>query len=758
MRQLATDLFRRGDLYARSLGRAVDAEEGRNTQKAVQRERFSELSSYERERTVTLQRSMQAVSGTTVALEISGRMDGFAVREQDTLIEEFKACSIHPEVADPVDWGQLYLYAGLYAAELGSDEALLARLVYVEVDTLKEKRFEVVLRCHDLVKTLEWHLALYSVAWQRQELHLDQRQAWAGRLRFPMPQFRRGQQALARRVYQAIKTCSNLLLEAPTGSGKSLAVLFPALKAMAHDAQLFFLTGRTSGREAALSALAHLDESAEQLVVVELTAKEKICFVEGMPCDPTLCQYADAYYDKVGDAIEAGLSSKWCDRTQIESTALAHEVCPFELSLDIALKADVIVGDYNYIFDPVVRLQRFMQAKHLHLLCDEAHQIVPRVREALTTEISRTEIKAAQKNCPSGLEPRVKSIDRAVMKYQRGLADGQHLLDSLDSVDRAARRLVEGVAELEVELSEYDEFRALYFSCTRWVRAKDWQTAGDYFHQVNVEGRGILVSTVCLDPSAYIQKVDSEFASSVRFSATLSPLKVTAHIQGCPDVALERAQNPFSPDQLSTFIVPNISTYYRDRSQSLHNLAHLVLDIYQAYPGKYLVALPSYEYLRQLQGILEGQLPVHEQVRGASTEVLEGLIADVGQHGGVLLVVMGGVLSESIDFMGARLDGVIVVGLGLPPPSVLRDQQVDHFDAAIEPGVGQLVAYPQPAMTKILQTAGRLIRDVEDRGIICLVDPRFRAPGIKQFFPEHWQVEEVHSEKVGIHVRKFWST
>ena len=572
-----------------------------------------------------------------------------------------------------------------------------------------------------------------------------------------MPKFRRGQQALARRVYQSVKSRADLLLEAPTGSGKSLAVLFPALKAMSQEAQLFFLTGRNAGREAALNAANNLDPNKNSLLVVDITAKEKICFVEGMPCDPSLCQYASGYYDKLGNALEKGRQQKFCDRSSIEQIALDEEVCPFEFSLDLALEADLIVGDYNYIFDPIVRLQRFSQAKDMHLLCDEVHQLVPRMRDALSVALTRYEIRSALKAGPEPLQSRIKSLDRALMKYRKGLENGEHVVADFSAIDRAARRFVELIAELEFDLSDSEEVRTLYFSCLRWVRSEDWREQGTFYNQMDVADRSVRSSCVCIDPSDYIQQIFDAYASSVRFSATLTPLDLTAKLHGSPEIQFERAQNPFDASQLSVLFVNNISTYYRQRQHSLPKLAQLIREVTLAKPGRYLVALPSYEYLSQLQSQLV-DVPVHAQTSGASAEALVDLVEALRHEGGVLLVVMGGSLSESVDFMGARLDGVIVIGLGLPPPSLFRDSQAAHFEDCYESGAGQLVAYTQPAMTKILQTAGRLIRDVKDRGIICLVDPRFRTPAVRQFFPEHWQVQEVESDKVSIHVRKFWSS
>ncbi|MDG2276762.1 MAG: helicase C-terminal domain-containing protein [Pseudomonadales bacterium] len=767
VRQLAEFFFRRGDLYQSRVGLAVEAEDGVRVQREVQNQRLLLYPGYIRERAFKYQAQFalnlpQGIDQRTIS--ISGRADGLLEVESNLRIEEFKTCGLLPELADPVDCGQLYLYGCLLAAEQVAREHKLIELhlVYVDVQSLQEREFTWIKTPGELLDDLSWLLALLAASCQRQAQHVAQRDVWIDTLDFPLPNFRPGQQAMARRVYQAVRSRANLMLEAPTGSGKSLGVLFPTVRALQGDEQMFFLTGRNAGREAAFNALSLIDQTSQHLLAVDITAKEKICFVEGMPCDPALCKYASGYFDKIASALDTAAQVMHCDRETIEAIALDHEVCPFELSLDMALRADLVVGDYNYIFDPVVRLKRFMNHPDMHLLTDEAHQLLPRAQDMLTVKLSRKSVRKAKSISRTDIRARVNSVDRAFVKYRRGLPDGEHELAALASVDRAAARLVETVVKLEIDLADYPELQDLYFDCLRWCRAQDWLGKGEFFCRITIDDRDGELGYVCIDPSPYLTEVSAEYASNIRFSATLSPLALNQLVQGFENADTERAQNPFTAEQLGVYLVTDIGTYYRQRAASLTQLSALLHDIYSSHPGRYLVALPSYEYLGQLESALTAtsgekitSLPISSQRRGSSADALDLLVSNFGSYGGLLLVVMGGGLSESIDFLAARLDGVIAIGIGLPPPSLARDKQVVHFDQRGEQGFGQMIAYTQPALTKILQTAGRLIRAPEDRGILCLVDPRF--PKVKQFFPAHWQVKDVRAKEVKQHVREFWS-
>lgn len=760
VRNLAAFLFKAGDLYPVRSGKPVDAEQGIRMQQRVQASRREAFPEYRAE--VVVGRKVELAGRSR---KISGRVDGLFVENGRVVLEEFKACGVFPEAPDPVDMGQLYLYACLWAAddEQASSQAgqeICLKLIYVQVDTAAEMLFETRISVARARGDLAMLLLCVDARLSRHRERASQRRNWAEQLEFPMPEFRPAQQALARRAYQALAAGDDLLLEAPTGSGKTLGVLFPAIKAQTDTEQVFFLTSRNAGSRAALTAAAQLDPGRVALVSVELTAKEKVCFVEGMPCDASVCPYAQDYFQRVDEAVNVLLARRYCDRAAIEQVARDYTVCPFELGLDASIWADLVVGDYNYLLDPIVHLQRFAGHEELHVLIDEAHQLSPRARDMLKVEVTKGQVRQARKCNSSALRKPVESINRALLKLRKEYGEGESRVTELKSLQRALERLVNEVAELEAGLEQHPEIADLYFAAVRWARSDGWFHEETFAQYVEVREQDIAVRRICLDPAAYIRQVLDSHKSNIQFSGTISPLPLYQRLHGYPGGSAARAESPFTASQVRVLIVPDVPTYYRQRTAGVSRLCGLLGGLLDAGSGRYLVALPSYAYLDLAsQAFAERypQVPRFIQQRGldaAGTDDLLGGFAKVSH--GVLFIVSGGLLGESVDFSSMSLSGVVLVGLGLPPPSLERDLLAEYFDESEGAGWGQMVAYTQPALVKNVQAAGRLIRGAQDRGIICLVDARFTNPAVQGFFPDYWQPEIVNHDQAATRAKDFW--
>ena len=754
MRGLAEFTCRTGDLYATHLGRPVEPDEGIDAQRRAQAPLLAADPDYRRE--VALRLEFEALGS---ARTLSGRADGLAVTDGALLVDEFKCVGLLPHAADPVDMGQALIYAGLLAVSEADTRTIRARVIYVEADTDRQRVFEKVLSAAAARATLGFLLLCWEARLERHQRRVVGRLDWAERADFPYGEYRAGQRAIARRVYVALRDRENLLLEAPTGSGKTLAVLYPTLKALAADEQAFFLTSRNLGAQAAMQALRLIDDTPGKVSVVSLTAKEKICPVEGTPCDPELCRYAAGYFDRIGAAVDEALALGHLQREDIERIAQAHVVCPFELSLDVATWADVIVGDYNYMLDPIVRLLRFAEHDGLHLLIDEAHQLAPRTSEMLAVAIDRSMLKAAASVRPAALAKRVKSIDRALLKLRRDAPEGESLVADIASLERAIARLLDEVGGQDLDLADEPAFREVLFACSRWRRSDAWYTKEHFHHRLVKAGRDVEVARVCLDPSPYLQERLSAHAGVVRFSATLTPATLYQRLHGQDDEPAERVASPFDPANAAVFVVPDVPTYYRQREATLPRLRELIREIVTASTGRYLVAFPSYAYLDLLcdDPIAPG-VEQFVQTPRQDAEAAKALLKAYGasEHA-VLGIVMGGIFGESVDFTGISLKGVIAIGIGLPPPSLDRDARRTYFDERLGVGWGQTAAYLQPALAKIVQAAGRLIRDDDDCGIICLVDPRFKRADVQRFFPQHWRTQIVPAAQIGNQVARFWS-
>ncbi len=824
VKTLAEFVHRRGDLYP-SLGGRVTGEEGIATQRRVQQNRGD---GYQREVVVSGEFSVGEVE-----VSLSGRLDGCDLTAEVPLVEEIKTTRADPAEAEQAvgsaHWAQARLYAALLARLHPEREAWAVRLLYCHPDEAQaddaltdENRQMTARSSFTEQRSAEWlsdylaqTLEVYGRWLAAERTYQARRNRWLDARGFPYGGFRAHQRALAGRVYQAFRDGEHLLLEAPTGSGKTMGVLYPALKALAagHVQRLFYLTSRGTGALAAMKAASDIGETPPHTAgirVVDLVAKEKACLVEGMPCD-TRCPYSVGYYDRIQGAVVDALEQATLDRETMRGVAESHQVCPFELSLDVAVHADLIIGDYNYLLDPVVRLQRFQDDAALGLLIDESHQLAERTRDMLSLTLSREDVKAAiAESPPAEILRRLKRTDRVLMEIRRELVaaqprdrnpGGEVVIGTPEKLLRAAEQALEALAATEIDLSAWPLSRRLLFDLSRWVRAQNWcrgrsgqaqaQAEGEgsecgergergeredpandsatlapefrYLAQVTDRGRtrkSVRLRLACLDAAPYLESVLAGYGPHVRFSGTMTPLDLYQRLHGQAQAPAERVESPFAPDQLAALVVTDLPVYYRQRAASLPGLKNLVLNTVAARPGNYLVALPSFEYVQQLSEVLVTELGngLLVQTPGmaaeARAEFLEGFQADGPTRVG--LIVLGGLFAESVDFSHAPLAGVICVGVGLPPVSRQKEEMRVHFDADLGAGGGDTVAYQQPAMTRVLQMAGRLLRSPADRGVLLLIDDRFARPAFQRFFPKHWRPVNVAAADVPAHLENFW--
>ena len=761
VRWLAEAVHRQGDLYpyrgSETIRPATRAAEGIATQRRIQRDRPPDY------RTEYPVHRRIAVNGAE--FELRGRVDGFLVEDDIGLVEEFKATRIDVETVHfhdgPVHWAQARLYAALLALEHRGVRNWRLRLVYCHPDTGRARTYEESSEPQALALFLRETLECLRPPAQAN--HERVRNAWLDARHFPYPSFRPHQRALARRCYRAMQGREALLIEAPTGSGKTMAAIYPALKSLAAagTGKLLFLTSRGTGARAAQSALTRIDPARDCLRAVTVTAKEKACIVEGMPCSADQCFYARGYYDKRDAALEALLEERAIGPDQIESAARRHEVCPFELSLDVAVRADVVVCDYNYVFDPVVRLQRFMADDEIGLLIDEAHQLNTRTMDMLSCRLDRFTYKAALSEPVGGpVARRLKSIDRALVALRRQYgADNETVIDEPQALTRAIARFLDEMQDSEADLSRLSALRTAVFDAGRWLRSEGWREPGPFEYLLDTRRRCIAVRSQCLDPGRHIRETLARYRGSIRFSGTLSPLPLYNRLHGLVDAPCERAANAFGGHQLAVLLVRDIDTYYRGREESIGRLVDAVHAVFSSRAGHYLVAFPSYAYLDRFCDEARGRFPVgslHRQVPGMTDAERDAFLAALREAGEPCLaaVVLGGVFAESVDLAEVPLAGVIAVGAGIPPPDLVRARQRRYFDQVS--GNGRQVAFLLPAMTRIVQAAGRLLRSPEQRGVICLIDPRLGNAEYRQFFPAHWVPRPVPSSELGAAVAKFW--
>jgi len=763
IRTLAQLTCRRGDIHFR-FEESTDSQEGIALQKKLQRERPP---SYEREGSVA-----GSWTNGVVELNLAGRADGWD-RAQG-VVEEFKTTRVDPARmfahAGSVHLGQLRLYAALFACDVPERAQWQLRLLYCHPDTQAVTPYEETIGADELAQFLDdccERLARQLVALHE---HRERRNAALSDLRFPFPEFRPAQRGLAADVYRTVRDGGALLIEAPTGSGKTLGTLFPALRAMGDGKtdRIVFLSSRTTG-QAAAEAGTELLRTDTMIRQVTVTAKGKICFMPEPVCDPLLCPYACGYYDRSDAAVLALLDVRTMDRAAIEAVARAHQVCPFELSLDAAVWADLVICDYNYVFDPVVRLKRLagIAGDRIVLLVDEAHQLADRVREGLSTVLSRSLLQRAKNVLGGGpVSRRVAALDRQLTKLRREQIQ-LHGLDRAsfectivwpEALMRATQSLFETLAE-HTDAREADPLTTeLTFSLARLLRVGNWFDAERFAVFLRGRRNEIELDVRCLDPSEAIAETLRDFRAHIRFSATVSPFQLFGRLHGQPDARTLRLPSPFPPEHLGVFVVPDVNTLYRARRRSLADLVAVLHTLVASRRGNYLIALPSFEYLDLVadafhvpQGFacVRQTRNMPDNSRAAYLQAFHDRAQPV-----VGFAVLGGVFAESIDLPGDALIGMAVVGIGLPPPSLERSTMERHFG---EPD-GRMIAYEQPALTRVVQAVGRLIRTGTDRGVVCLIDSRFQSQQYRHYLPAHWWPMRMPARELAGSLDAFWNT
>lgn len=701
-------------------------------------------------------------------VEVSGRADGVLRCDDEVIVEEIKTSATPLSEIDEdfseAHWAQGKCYAHILATLEGLEQVTV-RLTYYDRKQNNAKSFDRSFSTQKLQRFFKTLLDPYASWALAQAKWRDIRNLSIKTLAFPYPDYRKGQKLLAYNVYKSIENEKRLFAQAPTGTGKTMGVLFPAIKALGEGKldRIFYITAKTTTRGIAENAYNMLANQGLRLKVLTLTAKEKLCLNNVKTCTPDKCPFLQGYMTRAKKVVKTLLKKHdFFPRELISEAGLRHGICPFELSLDMALSCDLIICDYNYVFDPRVYLRRFFQQKGREeylILVDEAHNLFDRARGMYSAELTASllaqMLKAIKKDLPS-IARALQGLKKAVINYEKRLdapvlEAGGMAYRACDEAPLALREPLEEfiqeteqwiLSQREEEKPYSDDLVSLFFDLLHFKNILDVYSER-YRTLVTGAKSRLTLSLLCLDPSFMLDKHMSTARSTVLFSATLSPLSYFKKILGGRDGDITlRLPSPFPRENLLIINEDRIETRYRHREQYLPAVAQAIHDWAMSHKGNTMVFFPSYKYLMDILEIFksfEGEYEILCQDREMDEPARDAFLKEFETFGDVHRIafcVMGGVFGEGIDLVGDKLTSVVIVGVGLPQVSPEGELIKEYYQQRNQSGF--TYAYTYPGLNKVLQAAGRLIRTEQDRGALLLIDSRFAAREYLSLLPEEW--------------------
>jgi DNA excision repair protein ERCC-2 len=695
-----------------------------------------------------------------LTLQLRGRADGYD--PERGIVEEIKTCRVRPDlIPEPVTRMHL-AQARIYAAIIALQEDLAqleVHLTWFNIDSGEEELVSQLYSQAELAEFLEATLVRFSHWLQALAELRQQRDLSLSTLSFPYGEFRAGQREIAELVYKCIDQAGQLMMEAPTGIGKTAAVLYPALKALGtgkHD-RIAFITAKTVGRHAAEETLRNFRDVGLRVSALSLTSKERICFSPGKACHGDDCPFARGYYDRLPAALEAAMEMPSLQRADIEGLGREFSICPYQLALDLLPWIDVVIADIHYVYSLTATLGSLalQDERRWTVLLDEAHNLPERARRMYRASLSKADVMAVKRTASPPLAAALNKINKSMLALQR-----EHWLESdYDSRNELPQALLQALQDFLAAIGEQMAAEPaslhrqpllldFYFAVLQFQRlVENW--GDDFrFELSRNEGRqSLLLDLKCLDPARLLGERHAALHAVTVFSATLSPHSWTRPALGLqPNAVFRRMDSPFAPEQLQVFLATGVDTRFARRGESLPALARTLLQWLQQEQGNCIVYFPSYRYLQDcldqlrrtgLEGLSRSLWVQRPEQGDTGQQDLLPLLEQ--QRDVVALCILGGVFGEGIDLPGQQLTSVAIVGVGLPQfnrdTEQLRAWYQQHHGAGFE------FAYLYPGMLKVDQALGRVVRRAEDSGRALLIDSRYSERQYRQLLPPWWSYQ-----------------
>lgn len=692
-----------------------------------------------------------------INLEVDGRADGIIKENKKVIIEEIKSTykdlSYIDEDYNILHWAQGKFYGYIYCLD-NSLQTIDVRLSYFNINTSEVRSFDKTYDFSELEEFVYSLVNKYLEVITAKENFNKIKYKSISCLKFPFKSYRKGQRELAVNCFSSIKQQGILFAQAPTGIGKTISTIFPSLKSIGEGRgeKIIYLTAKTITRTVAEEAYLKLYKEGLEFKVVTITAKEKICLNDEVKCNPDECIYAKDYFNKINDVIISLIkeNNKFFRKDIIEY-AKKYKVCPFELSLDLSDWCDGIICDYNYGFDPRVKLRRIFEERNEEniLLIDEAHNLVNRARDMYSCQLEKSKVMTVNKVI-KGKVPNLYKISNAINKemilIRRELEEVNKNLLYHNVVYKDLIKLLRAfINEAESYLIKskgtlgYDDVLDFYYSARNFIAVSELYNK-EYTTILKKEKNEFIIKIFCINPSSNLKQTLKSAYSSVIFSATLSPIKYYVDLIGGDEKSFRvKFDSPFNRENLSTYLY-NLDMRYVNRERNVDILCKIINQFVNEVQGNYMVFLPSFDYLAKVYkrySDIYGENGIIVQKENLTESQKEEYLAQFSLESKVVgFTVVGGMFSEGVDLPGDKLIGAIIVGVGFPKVSIENNIIQEYFDSN-----GFDYSYTYPGINKVLQSAGRVIRTETDKGRILLIDKRYNNSKYRFILPSDWVIE-----------------
>ncbi len=719
-----------------------------------------------------------------INITIEGRADGILKEDNKIIIDEIKTTLKnvyeYNENINPLHIAQAKCYGYIYCM-LNNLDGIYIQLTYYNLDYGNMNK---IIRYYSLgeLENEFFNLIDEYKTWINMEREYQvERNKSIDNLEFPFNTYRKGQREFAVYVYKSILEGKKCFAQAPTGTGKTISTLFPAIKALGknHTTKIFYLTARNATKDVCEKSILLMKNSNLNLKYTTISAKDKVCKKDETNCNPEYCEYAKGYYDRINEALkEILINESNYSKNNIDRLSDKYKLCPFELSLDLTVFSDIVICDYNYIFDPKVYLKRFLDSnnKEYTFLIDEAHNLVDRSRGMYSKLLCKSQFDSISKilkgkgrklnYANNKIKSYFKNIDEELTTYKE-----INLLNHIESIEidiellSLLKSFVQKIDEYLEEINtENEELIDLYFEINSFLSIAEFYD-NNFITIFEQSKSDIIVKINCIDPSKIIAKRLEKAKSTIIFSATLIPINYFNKMYNKQEEDYFISLNsPFNVNNRELIFANNINTTYNRRYETCDDIIEYIKNCVESKVGNYMVFFPSYSYMNLVYEKIK-QIHKHMDIQVQTTDMSEAnkekfldAFKENNKSTHVGFCVLGSHFSEGIDLTNNKLIGVIVIGVGMPQIGIERNLIKNHFDAKDYNGFDY--AYTYPGMIKVLQAAGRCIRTSDDKGIIMLIDSRYSQSRYQKLFPKEWYPNKIarKSEDIRNICKNFWES